>query len=133
MFLKKLFVIIKYLFIFSVIRSTQLNILLIMSAGYVALTVIFFVVALAVSLVVYRYYTRVSIKTIPWPCAIWHVLSLYVCIMSFPLLVVDVDAGLSLRGMHDKGETWMRSIWVTIFALSYLCAWITLPVAQMYT
>ncbi|EPY24246.1 LMBR1 domain-containing protein 2-B [Strigomonas culicis] len=100
-----------------------------MSGGYVALVIIFFVLAFAVSLAAYYYYTKESIKTMSIHCAIWHVISLYMCVLPFPLLVVDIQAAMS----GGAEQTWMRPIWVMIFAMTYICAWITLPVAQMYT
>ncbi|KAG5498566.1 hypothetical protein JKF63_02852 [Porcisia hertigi] len=104
-----------------------------MSGGYVTVTVIFFVVALGLCLLAYRYYTKESIKQIPLACAVWHVIALYMCMLPFPLLVVDIDASLAAQGGSDEKQHWMRPIWITIFAMTYLCAWVTLPVAQMYT
>eukprot|EP00796_Vickermania_ingenoplastis_P011658 gene11658-8041_t len=100
-----------------------------MSGLYVFLTVLFFALTLPVCLLVYRYFTRVSIKTIPFHCAVWHVIALYTCAVAFPLLVVDVNAAFNA----PSPQTWMQPIWMTIFGMSYFCAWISLPIAQMYT
>lgn len=105
-----------------------------MSGGYVALAIIFFVLALGVTLLVYHFFTKVSIKTFPIHCAVWHLIALYMCIVPFPLLVVDVDAALSVRGNPDgPQQRWMRPIWISIFAVTYFSAWVSLPIAQMYT
>lgn len=105
-----------------------------MSVGYIVTTVIFFVLALIVCLLAYRYYTKVSIKKMPINCAIWHVIALYMCVLPFPLLVVDIDAALYKRDHPSaSSQTWMAPIWRSIFAITYLCAWVTLPLAQMYT
>ncbi|CAJ1031505.1 putative LMBR1-like membrane protein [Leishmania shawi] len=104
-----------------------------MSSGYVAVTVIFFVLAFGVCLLVYRYYTKESIKRMPIACAVWHVIALYVCMLPFPLLVVDVDASLAAQNDPSQKQNWMRPIWITIFAVTYFCAWVSLPLAQMYT
>lgn len=104
-----------------------------MSGGYVAVTVVFFVLAFILCLAAYHFYTKVSIKTMPINCVIWHIISLYMCVLPFPLLVVDIDAALSAYKDGTDKQEWMRPIWLAIFAVTYLCAWISLPVAQMYT
>ena len=104
-----------------------------MGGVYIAWTVIFFVMALGASIAAYRYYTKWSIKYIPIPCAIWHVISIYMCVLPFPLLVLDVDASLAAQASPEEKQAWMRYIWITIFATTYFCAWISLPVCQMYT
>ncbi|CAJ1990839.1 LMBR1-like membrane protein [Leishmania donovani] len=104
-----------------------------MSGGYIAVTVIFFVLALGVCLLTYHYYTKVSIKQIPLACAVWHVIALYMCMLPFPLLVVDIDASLAAQSDASQKQDWMRPIWITIFAVTYFCAWVSLPLAQMYT
>lgn len=101
-----------------------------MSALYVILTVVFFISALPVCLLAYHYFTHRSIKFIPFACAVWHVISLYTCIVAFPLLVLDIDASFD-RSIAP--QVWMRPMWLSIFIMTYICAWVTLPVAQMYT
>lgn len=104
-----------------------------MSAGYISLAVVFFLVAFVVCLLVYYYYTKVSIKRIPVACVVWHVIALYMCVLPFPLLVIDVDAALSAQQNDTAKQTWMKPVWITIFAVTYFCGWITLPLCQMYT
>ncbi|KAG5473046.1 hypothetical protein CUR178_02962 [Leishmania enriettii] len=104
-----------------------------MSGGYIAVTGIFFVMALGVCLLVYHHYTKESIKRIPIACAVWHVIALYMCVLPFPLLVVDIDASLASQSNPSQRQNWMRPIWITIFAVTYFCAWVSLPLAQMYT
>jgi hypothetical protein len=104
-----------------------------MSSAYIVWSVIFFVLALLASLAAYRYYTKESIKYIPLMCAIWHVIALYMCVLPFPLLVLDVDASLAAQTNSAEKQNWMRYIWITIFAATYFCAWVSLPVCQMYT
>lgn len=104
-----------------------------MSGGYIAVTVIFFVLALGLCLLAYHYYTKKSIKRMPIACAVWHVIALYMCVVPFPLLVVDIDASLAAKNNPAEKQQWMRPIWITIFAVTYFCAWVSLPVAQMYT
>ncbi|CAD2218252.1 LMBR1 domain-containing protein 2 [Angomonas deanei] len=99
-----------------------------MTAGYVATTVVFFVLTFLITLGVYYHYTKVSIKSIPVVSVVFQIIALYVCILPFPLLVVDVEAALSGNEQH-----WMRPIWLTIFATTYISAWITLPIVQMLT
>lgn len=100
-----------------------------MTALYVGLTIFFFFLCIPVCYLAYHYYTRQSIKTIPLHCAIWHFIALYTCVIAFPLLVVDINAAFHA----PTPQTWMRPLWMTIFAMSYFCAWISLPIAQMYT
>ncbi|KAG5472277.1 hypothetical protein LSCM1_03676 [Leishmania martiniquensis] len=104
-----------------------------MSGGYIAVTVIFFVMALGVCLLAYHHYTKESLKHIPIACAVWHVIALYMCLLPFPLLVVDIDASLASQNNPNEQQNWMRPIWITIFAMTYFCAWVSLPLAQMYT
>lgn len=75
------------------------------------------------------FFTRQSRKTIPIACALSHFVALYTCVIAFPLLVVDVNA--AFRASTE--QTWMRPLWLTIFIMSYLSAWVSLPIAQMYT
>ncbi|KPA83033.1 hypothetical protein ABB37_02761 [Leptomonas pyrrhocoris] len=104
-----------------------------MTAVYIVWTVIFSVLALVASVAAYRYYTKESIKYIPLMCAIWHVISVYMCVLPFPLLVLDVDASLTAQTRPGDAQGWMRYFWITIFAATYFCAWVSLPVCQMYT
>lgn len=96
---------------------------------YVFLTVLFFVLALPLCYIVLLFFTRSSRKTTPLACTVCQFLALYTCVIAFPLLVVDINAGFHA----DTEQTWMRPVWLTIFILSYFSAWISLPVAQMYT
>lgn len=100
-----------------------------MSFFYVLLTVVFLGFTFPVCLAVYHYFTRISIKDIPRHCSVWHIIALYTCVIAFPLLVIDVNASVSAA----NPQTWMRPIWMIIFVMSYFCAWISLPIAQMYT
>ncbi|KPI88729.1 hypothetical protein ABL78_2189 [Leptomonas seymouri] len=104
-----------------------------MAAAYIVWTVVFFILALVASIGAYRYYTKESIKYIPILCAIWHVIAIYMCALPFPLLVLDVDASLSAQTNSSVQQGWMRYIWIIIFAATYFCAWVSLPVCQMYT
>lgn len=104
-----------------------------MTAGFVTVTVVFFILALAVTLLAYRYYTKRSMKEMPINCILWQVIALYVCVLPFPLLVVDIDAALVAQDDERLKQLWMKPIWITIFAVTYFCAWVSLPVCQMYT
>ncbi|CCW61739.1 unnamed protein product [Phytomonas sp. EM1] len=105
-----------------------------MSAGYIISTVIFFVAAFPVCLLVYRYYTKVSIRKMNIYCIGCHIITLYTCMVPFPLLTLDVDSALSVHSNPNQGkETWMQVIWIIIFAISYTFGWIILPIAEAYT
>lgn len=99
------------------------------TAFYVALTLIFFLLTLPICYLVLLFFTRYNRKNIPLACSIAHFVALYTCVIAFPLLVVDVNA--AFRASTE--QTWMRPLWLTIFILSYLSAWVSLPIAQMYT
>lgn len=106
-----------------------------MSVSYVTLTIVFAALSLMVTLLVYRFYTKAAIKNIPQLCSLIHVLSLYTCVVTFPLLVVDINAALSVDrdSDHVAPQTWIEPVWYTVFASTYVCAWVLLPVAQSFT
>ena len=97
--------------------------------------VLFLLLSLAAALAVHYYYTRSSYKTFTYPI-ITHtfiIASNFVCIMPFPLLVLDVDAGQSalVAGMKENPESrWIAPWWLAIFVITQLMAWIILPILQ---
>lgn len=105
-----------------------------MSVGSVVSTVVFSLSSLFATLLVFWYYTKVSAKNIPVLCCIFTIISIYVSILPFPLLVVDISAALDVRA--DPGlpkETWMIGVWYAIVAATYIMGWAVLPVSQSYT
>ncbi|CCW67966.1 unnamed protein product [Phytomonas sp. Hart1] len=105
-----------------------------MSKGYIISAVIFFVGALVATLLVYHYYTKNSSRKMNIYCRCCHIITLYTCMVPFPLLTLDVDSALDVHDHPEHGkETWMEVIWIIIFAISYIFGWVILPIAEAYT
>lgn len=126
-------------------------------SGYGASAAIFFLLSFVASVLIQRYYTKKSFSKIPLLTHALIVLSNFVCLLPFPLLVLDVDAGITERQAYQSQNTsatdgsdyfsvtpsppvemvnpeayWFRPIWYTIMGVTQLTAWVLLPIAQEY-
>jgi hypothetical protein len=99
-----------------------------MSTGYVASGVIFFLGSLGAALGTHYHYCRKSYHNIPAATHASIIISIFVCILPFPLLVLDVDAALAQNG----GLEWMKDLWLFIMLTTQIMAWIVLPICQEY-
>lgn len=99
-----------------------------MTAGYVASSVLFFIGSAAAALGTHYRYCKKSYGSIPLFTHCSILLSILVCILPFPLLVLDVDAALSSNG----GLEWMKDLWLFIMATTQVMAWVVLPICQEY-
>lgn len=98
--------------------------------GYSAPAAIFFVLAAVATLATHYHYVKVSYKKIPLVTHCFIVLSVFICILPFPLLILDVDNALTAVDASQEG--WFRPMWYTIMGFTQVMAWILLPVAQEY-
>ncbi|KEG11270.1 putative LMBR1-like membrane protein [Trypanosoma grayi] len=105
-----------------------------MSTGSVVSTVIFFLLTLAATILIFRHYTRISAKSMPLLCRVFIIIALCSAIVPFPLLVVDINAALDAKADPDMPkETWLIGLWYAIVAATYIMGWAVLPVSQAYT
>lgn len=97
---------------------------------------IFLFITAIISALLHYHYVSSSYKHIPWITHALLVFSIFTCIAPFPLLVLDVDAALSV----DSGSHVTKSVfhttalptWFFLFIASQVMAWIALPIAQAY-
>jgi hypothetical protein len=103
--------------------------------AYVALAVVFFLAAAAVSCATLFYYVKDSHNTIPWGTHVSLVISIFLCVLPFPLLVIDVDAALDSLDQGQPvsvADSWIADWWMGIFFMTQIMAWVVLPIAQEY-
>jgi hypothetical protein len=102
---------------------------------YVLWAVIFFLACGAISAAVLYYYVKDSYTTIAWGTHVSLVFSIFICILPFPLLVIDVDAALSSLSEGASvsvADSWIAVWWMLIFFSTQIMAWGVLPIAQEY-
>jgi len=103
--------------------------------AYVSWAVIFFLAAAAVSGAVLFFFVRDSHNMIPYATHASLLLSIFLCVLPFPLLALDVDAALE---SVDAGRTesyvdsWISVWWMLIFFATQVMAWVVLPILQEY-
>merc|ERR1719333_1427518 len=72
---------------------------------------------------------------IPYATHASLLLSIFLCVLPFPLLALDVDAALE---SVDAGRTesyvdsWISVWWMLIFFATQVMAWVVLPILQEY-
>ena len=98
------------------------------SAGYVTSGVIFFLGSAGAALGTHYHYCRRSYKSINVTTHVMIVISIFVCLLPFPLLVLDLDAALTQNG----GLNWMKDLWLFIMLTTQVMAWAVLPICQEY-
>ena len=104
---------------------------------YIAFGVVFILLSLAVSVALHYFYVRKSYKHIPMATHGFLVASLFVCIVPFPLLVLDVHSGRhyvaeGLDVRQKPSFEFFHSWWLLVFFATQVLAWIILPIAQEY-
>ncbi|EKG05807.1 hypothetical protein TCSYLVIO_003117 [Trypanosoma cruzi] len=105
-----------------------------MSAGSVFSTVFFFFLSLVATLLIFRYYTKISAKDMPVLCRVFIIIALFSSILPFPLLVVDINAAIDAKADPSMPkETWLIGVWYAIVSATYIMGWAVLPVSQSYT
>jgi hypothetical protein len=102
---------------------------------YVFWSILFGALGFAVSCLVHWYYTKLTYHRIPLFLHGCIVLSLWICVSPFLLLILDVDAAAGAA--HDGSSRlsyapWMKLMWVLLFAATQVLAWILLPLCQEY-
>ncbi|CCD12516.1 unnamed protein product [Trypanosoma congolense IL3000] len=105
-----------------------------MASGYVVCAVIFCILSFLVTLILFRYYARLSARSMPILCSVFIIIAVYASLVPFPLLVVDLEAALeaSRKGVAP-GEVWLIPVWYTIMAVTNIMGWVVLPVSHAYT
>lgn len=110
--------------------------------GYAGSAVIFFLLSAAAALAIHYHYVKRSHKRIPVLTHIFIVASNFVCLLPFPILVLDVDAALTSSSVVTTNtdgtvtaqdtEPWFRDLWYSIMGITQVMAWVLLPIAQEY-
>ena len=102
---------------------------------YVGQATVFFLAAGAVSAAVLYGFVKDSQAMIPNGTLAALLISIFLCIMPFPLLVIDVDAALNSLDVgrtESYADSWIKVWWTVIFLATQVFAWIILPIAQEY-
>ncbi|KAG8345222.1 putative LMBR1-like membrane protein [Trypanosoma vivax] len=104
-----------------------------MVSGTLVATTVFAILVLVATLSLFWHYTKVSVKSVPLLCSVCTIVSVYVSILPFPLLVVDISAASEAKGDPEKEARWLTCLWYIIMAITYIMGWVLLPVSQCYT
>jgi hypothetical protein len=105
-----------------------------LTAAYTGWAVIYVLAAAGVAAFILHYFTNRSNKSYPKATTFALFLSIFVCVVPFPLLILDVDAALDAkdRGFDSNPLVWAPWIWFVIFWGVQILAWGVLPMAQEY-
>ena len=105
-----------------------------MGSTYVGWSIVFFLLSLAGAGGIQFYYVSRSWRQFPAFTTFCIFMSVFVCILPFPLLVLDVDAAHEAveAGLTENKESWFKDVWWTIMVVTQGMAWAFLPIAQEY-
>lgn len=100
-------------------------------SAYVGPALIFLGISGCSALAIHYYYVKRSFKKIPTLTHVFIVASNFVCLLPFPLLVLDVDSAISGANPVDS-KALFTPMWYTIMGVTQIMAWVLLPIAQEY-
>ena len=96
---------------------------------------IFLLCSAVAAVAILYYYTKETSKMFPIPTYISLFLSVFVCVIPFPLLALDMNAALAAKsaGLSSNPESpWFGPVWYMIFMTTQVTAWLLLPISQGY-
>lgn len=127
--------------------------------GYVFWAVVFFLGTAVASAATQFYFTRKILSSVPTLTRLQVLFGVFICLLPFPLLALDVDAALAAKDAMAAGATvptatvtstasdgstlqagvpvssadgWINAWWMTMFFGTQILGWITLPIAQSF-
>jgi hypothetical protein len=100
-------------------------------SAYVGPALIFLGISVGSALAIHYYYVKRSHKKIPPVTHFFIVTSNFICLLPFPLLVLDIDSAISGANVEES-KALFTPMWYTIMGVTQVMAWVLLPIAQAY-
>jgi hypothetical protein len=100
-------------------------------SAYVGPALIFLGLSGCAALAIHFYYVKRSHRKIPTVTHVFIVTSNFVCLLPFPLLILDVDSAIS-GATPSESKALFTPFWYAIMGITQVMAWVLLPIAQEY-